>query len=148
MRHPCLHPSEGEGARRRQGRTSSALRFPLLLDPRDRLIETCKIVCFLPRKACDEYAIVKKFSDVEKGVATQCLFINKAKGGNPQYYGCVSLLLGPDRLAHTERTATSRSRSTSSLGESTRFLTPLLSAPSRSARPVGSFCVSEVDQEG
>lgn len=35
------------------------------------------IICFLPRKPCDEYAAIKKFGDIEMGVATQCLFINK-----------------------------------------------------------------------
>lgn len=42
------------------------------------------IICFLARKPCEEYAIIKRFGDVEKGVPTQCLFINKAKKGNPQ----------------------------------------------------------------
>ncbi|ORY48823.1 Piwi domain-domain-containing protein [Leucosporidium creatinivorum] len=49
------------------------------------------LICFLPRKPCDEYATIKRFGDVDKGVATQCLFINKAKRGNPQYYGNIAL---------------------------------------------------------
>ncbi|KAL8292907.1 hypothetical protein RQP46_000601 [Phenoliferia psychrophenolica] len=49
------------------------------------------LICYLPRKPCDEYGVIKRFGDVEKGVATQCLFINKAKRGNNQYYGNVAL---------------------------------------------------------
>ncbi|ORY67946.1 Piwi domain-domain-containing protein [Leucosporidium creatinivorum] len=49
------------------------------------------LICFLPRKPCDEYATIKRLGDVDKGVATQCLFINKAKRGNPQYYGNIAL---------------------------------------------------------
>ncbi|KAK4057062.1 hypothetical protein OIO90_001962 [Microbotryomycetes sp. JL221] len=49
------------------------------------------IVCYLPRKPCDEYGVIKRFGDVEKGVATQCLLINKVKRGNAQYYANVSL---------------------------------------------------------
>ncbi|KAM0790571.1 hypothetical protein ACM66B_004439 [Microbotryomycetes sp. NB124-2] len=49
------------------------------------------VVCFLPRKPCDEYGVIKRFGDVEKGVATQCLLINKVKKGNAQYYANVAL---------------------------------------------------------
>ena len=29
------------------------------------------LVCFLARKPCEEYAIVKRFGDVDKGIPTQ-----------------------------------------------------------------------------
>ncbi|GAA6010641.1 hypothetical protein JCM10207_007779 [Rhodosporidiobolus poonsookiae] len=44
------------------------------------------VLCFLPRKPCDAYGEIKKFGDQTMGVATQCLFENKAKKGNRQYY--------------------------------------------------------------
>ncbi|GAA5913476.1 hypothetical protein JCM6882_001971, partial [Rhodosporidiobolus microsporus] len=44
------------------------------------------VVCFLPRKPCDQYGEIKRFGDVTMGVATQCLFENKAKKGNREYW--------------------------------------------------------------
>ncbi len=69
------------------------------------------VVCYLDRKPSVEYAMIKRFGDIETGVATQvsgalepsggrwrampdwstcvvlqCLAIPKAKKGNPQYY--------------------------------------------------------------
>ncbi|GAA5985993.1 hypothetical protein JCM10908_006363 [Rhodotorula pacifica] len=42
------------------------------------------IVCFLPRKPCNTHREIKRFGDQSVGVATQCMFENKAKnGGEP-----------------------------------------------------------------
>lgn len=49
------------------------------------------IVCYLSRKPCDEYGAIKRFGDLDVGVATQCLSVPKAKRGNPQYYGNIAL---------------------------------------------------------
>ncbi|GAA6043318.1 hypothetical protein JCM8097_001182 [Rhodosporidiobolus ruineniae] len=49
------------------------------------------IICFLPRKPCDAYGEIKRFGDQKVGVATQCLFENKAKKGNRQYYENIAL---------------------------------------------------------
>ncbi|GAA5863732.1 hypothetical protein JCM3774_001234 [Rhodotorula dairenensis] len=49
------------------------------------------VVCFLPRKPCDAYGEIKRFGDQSVGVATQCLFENKAKKGGEQYFNNVAL---------------------------------------------------------
>ncbi|GAA5856915.1 hypothetical protein JCM8547_008462 [Rhodosporidiobolus lusitaniae] len=49
------------------------------------------VVCFLPRKPCGAYGEIKRFGDVDMGVSTQCVFINKAKKGNRQYFENVAL---------------------------------------------------------
>ncbi|GAA5840147.1 hypothetical protein JCM11251_000616 [Rhodosporidiobolus azoricus] len=49
------------------------------------------VLCFLPRKPCDQYGEIKRFGDITMGVATQCLFINKARRGNREYYQNVVL---------------------------------------------------------
>ncbi|SCV71313.1 BQ2448_2901 [Microbotryum intermedium] len=49
------------------------------------------LVIYLARKPCDEYAAIKRFGDLDVGVATQCLSVPKAKRGNPQYYANLAL---------------------------------------------------------
>ncbi|GAA5986024.1 hypothetical protein JCM10908_006374 [Rhodotorula pacifica] len=49
------------------------------------------IVCFLPRKPCDTYGEIKRFGDQSMGVATQCMFENKAKKGGEPYFNNLAL---------------------------------------------------------
>ncbi|SCZ89482.1 BZ3500_MvSof-1268-A1-R1_Chr1-1g01209 [Microbotryum saponariae] len=49
------------------------------------------LLIYLARKPCDEYGAIKRFGDLDVGVATQCLSVPKAKRGNPQYYANVAL---------------------------------------------------------
>lgn len=75
------------------------------------------IVAFLNTKPCDQYRSIKVrcplsespltraqiLGDIEAGIATQCLAINKAIKGNLQYFGNVSLkvCVSPARPAPT-----------------------------------------------
>ncbi|BGP42098.1 hypothetical protein JCM10449v2_006100 [Rhodotorula kratochvilovae] len=49
------------------------------------------IICFLPRKPIDIYGDIKRFGDQQVGIATQCLFENKAKKSSPGYWSNVAL---------------------------------------------------------
>lgn len=49
------------------------------------------VVCFLPRKPCDAYGEIKRFGDQSIGVATQCMFENKAKKGGEPYFNNLAL---------------------------------------------------------
>ncbi|POY69894.1 hypothetical protein BMF94_7105, partial [Rhodotorula taiwanensis] len=49
------------------------------------------VICFLPRKPCDMYGEIKRFGDQRVGVATQCMFENKAKKGGEPYFSNLAL---------------------------------------------------------
>lgn len=54
------------------------------------------IVCYLAKQSCPDYAQIKQFGDVEHGVATQCMLIEKVKTkGNNAYYSNVALKINP-----------------------------------------------------